>query len=356
MHVLAKVVFLWIPLLVCLEAAYLLVFDYSYSAIAFTLSLALLPVYLLLEIGRFSLRGLHEMRTYNLSIIVETVVPLLFIVIVFIQKDIWWFIVGQSSGLVIALILVVWSCRFSIKQYEAVGETLSQAKGIYAYGLKVHVFKILNTLDARIAALVISIYLPLSDLGNYSVAVTLSLLLQIGLQEPVSTVILPRLADVSESARLSIVGVATRTMFFLSMIYFIVLVLSGKWLITHIFGADFAPAYMLSLVLIIGKSVKTPMATLSCYFKSKGLPEKIANISMKAAPISIILSIVLIPMYGTMGAAVATVTANLVFAVFMIRQFKMDTGVSLNEIAVLKREDVLLGIKKSRRVLMSLRQ
>ena len=341
-----NIVLIQVPLLVFTGAVYFDLVDYSYTMTELTLCLSLVPVYLLLETGRFSLRGLHEIRAYNQSILIETVIPLFFIVVLLIQKDVWWFIVGQSAGLVMALVYVWVRFLSEFREYVVEGEPVDNSFDVYVYGLKVHVFKVLNTLDAKIAALVISIVLPLSELGIYSVAVTFSLLLQMGLQLPISTVILPRLACISESARVAIVGTATRGMFFMSILFLLVLVLFGKWLLVLVFGKSFEAAYWAMVVLVIGKILKTPSATLNCYFKSKGMPEKIAAISMKAAPISILLSIVLIPLYGVMGAAFATVAANIVFGYFVISQYQKETGGQLVDIFLLKRSDIGLVVEK----------
>ncbi len=343
-----NIILLQVPILIGAGYVYLQLIDYHYDLAELALCLSLIPIYLILEIGRFSLRGLHDIRTYNLSILIEAVVPLFFVAALFIQKDVWWFILGQSCGLVLALVLV-WSKFLSIvKQYSVEGEPVKRSKDVYVYGFKVHVFKVFNTLDAKIAALVISIVLTLSELGIYSVAVTFSLLLHMGLQGPVSTVILPQLANISESSRIAIVGIATRGMFLVSILFLLALILFGEWLIVLIFGESFAVAYWPMVVLVIGKVIKSPMATLSCYFKSKGMPEIIAAISMKAAPISIVLSIILIPFYGIMGAAVATVIANLVFVFLMVNQYRLETGATLAHILLVNREDVDLAVVKLR--------
>lgn len=341
-----NIILLQIPLLVCVEAVYLYLVDYHYTYVGLVLCFSLVPVYLLLEVGRSSLRGLHDIRRYNQSILIEAVVPLFFIAVLMIQKDVWWLIVGQTSGLMFALIFVWARFLTEFRQYSVEGEPMDRSLDVYVYGLKVHVFKVLNTLDAKIAALVISIVLPLGDLGIYSVAVTFSLLLQMGLQLPVSTVILPRLACVTESARVAIVESITRGMFFMSILFLSAMALFGEWLLVLVFGKSFEAAYWPMVVLVIGKVLKTPSATLNCYFKSKGMPEKVAAISMKAAPISILLSIVLIPLYGIMGAAFATVVANIFFGYFFIRQYQDDTGKKLADILLLKRSDIGLLVEK----------
>ncbi|MES9830714.1 MAG: oligosaccharide flippase family protein [Candidatus Thiodiazotropha sp. DIVDIV] len=344
--ILLIIITIQIPVIIIIEVIYFYIVDYDYSTTEYLLCITLAPIYLILEVGRFSIRGINDIKSFNKSILIEALVPVLFLSILIFQKELWWFIVGQSTGLLVALIYV-WLKFYSSYDSTLVNEnTKCSVKEIYNYGVKVYVFRVINVLDSKIAALIISIALTLSELGIYSVALSISLLLQMGLQVPVSTVILPKLVTMSEKTRVTVVGIVTRSVFFVSIFFLIFTITIGHWLITSIFGNAFSDAYLPMIILIFGRVLKTPLATLNCYFKARGEPEKVTGITLRAAPISIILSITLIPIYGVTGAAVASVIANIVFGYYMISLYRKATNATLQEIVAFNKNDYVLAQQK----------
>jgi len=95
-------------------------------------------------------------------------------------------------------------------------------------------------------------------------------------------------------------------LFWLGIIVATITTLGGEWIIGVSFGAEFIEAKSV-LAIVMWTAAFTALGTVSArYFTVEGMEKKIAIRTVFALIINVIINIILIPIYGIEGAAVAT--------------------------------------------------
>ncbi len=303
------------------------------------LFLFLIPVYVLQEIVRFSLRGVGKTKQYNVSVVLEIVVySFVAACLIYFHADLKFVIASLILGSLLSTIY----CYMHVKSGVIKNNILnvSEIVNIYKYSLHVHIFRVLNALQAKLPILFISFYMSLSELGLFTVAATFGLVLQMCIQGPVSIVILPRLVEMGDFEAAEFTSKVTRLMFFVGLLFFLFMVVAGDFLLKVIFGESFSDAYMVMLVLLLGMIMKTPMATLNCYFKARGNPEVLGSVSLFVTPVLILSTIILIPLFGILGAAISIFISSIVFSVLMLRRYRLVSNKKLVDVILVKMSDI----------------
>ncbi len=112
----------------------------------------------------------------------------------------------------------------------------------------------------------------------------------------------------------SVMGGAVNLAFWPTLIGAGVLVSIAPWLLSF-FGEDFASQSGLAAVLAIGFVAKSAVGPAELYLNVLGQQRICAVVLMLAAALNMALNIVLIPVYGLMGAAIATATALVLLSI-----------------------------------------
>jgi O-antigen/teichoic acid export membrane protein len=113
--------------------------------------------------------------------------------------------------------------------------------------------------------------------------------------------------------------------FALPMVLF--LILGGKWLLPIVFGPEYAPAYILLVILCLGQLFNAAMGSVGLLLNMSGFERLTAQGVTIAALSSIILNLILIPIGGPVGAAVAVFTSMVVWNVLLGLWLFQKTGI-----------------------------
>ncbi len=107
----------------------------------------------------------------------------------------------------------------------------------------------------------------------------------------------------------------------------------GHWLLPSIFGADFAAAYHILVILCLGQFVNAATGSVGLVLNMTGLERFTAKGVGIAVTVSVILNLSLIPIFGAVGAAIATtismVVRNLLMAIWLYRETGILSTVKL---------------------------
>lgn len=302
--------------------------------------LLMIVLIVILELSRFVMRGLCTISKFNISIMLEIVIySALSMLVILTHENLIYIIISQVVASASAIAFCQWTILKNKKSYRECQD--AGIKSVYTYGLKVHLFNVLNTLQVKFSALFISFYLTLADLGIFTVAFTFSLLLQMSLQTPISAVVLPKLARLSDGESIVLASIITRWVTFIGGCYLLFMGVFGEYLLGMLFGDEFLLAYIPMLLLILGMLFKTPVATLNCYFKASGRPETLGKIAILTVPIQITLSIVFIPLYGILGAAYVLAVTGIVFSCLAIRKYQSITNEKISDVLIIKHTDLM---------------
>ena len=155
---------------------------------------------------------------------------------------------------------------------------------------------------------VASFFLPIDEIGIYAIAHKLALLVTFVLTTfaIIASPQFSRLSAKGEVERLKTYGQQISTMIFWGSIpVLLVLVISRRFLIETAFGAEFLPAAPVLMILLAGQFVNALTGVTNPFLNMTGGHVLLSWIAVASAIINIGLSLLLVPLMGILGAAIA---------------------------------------------------
>jgi O-antigen/teichoic acid export membrane protein len=166
------------------------------------------------------------------------------------------------------------------------------------------------TLNAQLDQLVLSQVVPAADLGRYAVAVSLTLL-PVPLVAAIGNVAFPRLASqrtVTSSTehmqRLAVVGSAV-----CAVIILMPLSAVAYWMVPLVFGRGYQGAVPLLWILAPGTVFLASGQVVGDLLRGRNSPITVAWAQGLAAVFTVVLLLILLPVVGVYGAAIASTVA-----------------------------------------------
>ncbi len=284
------------------------------------------------DINVASLRGL---KAISISVFLEQasihLFTLLFLLIIY-------FAIEPEGAILNAYFLAILTA-FLISQFFWYRETnkLDRTKGEVDFTRKQLVklsFPMLLSssllmLNQWMDSLMLGYFLNEEEVGLYNVALRISNLVMIPLFA-VNAVAAPKFAeDYSKDGGSSLqhtVSQASKMIFLLSIPIVIVLVVLGEFALS-IFGEEYIVSYLPMLILLIGQAVNVSAGSVMNLLQMTGY-EKLGNRIVLASTVTnIAMNVILIPLYGAIGAAIATssslVVWNLLGLIYVWKKLKI---------------------------------
>lgn len=155
-----------------------------------------------------------------------------------------------------------------------------------------------------------------ADVGHYRIAVTGAGIVVLGLTS-VNAVIMPRVVGLMKAGdREALQELVTQSILLqlgAALAVGAVLVVFGRSLIVLLYGVDFAPAYPYLVVLVVGNLMNAYFGPVALLLNMSGFERDTLAGVATGALCNIVLNLTLIPLYGPLGAAVATATSMVVW-------------------------------------------
>lgn len=224
------------------------------------------------------------------------------------------------------------------------------------YGSRVQVGSILQFVNYRLDVLVLQFFRPLAGVGTYVVAQIVAELVTT-LATSFQTSVMPLVAaDETAAGRDATTKAALRHHSALALVAIAGDALFGTLLILYGYGHAYAPAIAPMFVLLPAMWFLGAGKVVAGDLRGRGLPglsSKLAGISMV---VTVVLDLALIPPFGVMGAALASLVAYTVFGVASLIALSRVVAVPLRELVVPTREDIALYPRAIRRLTGRVRQ
>lgn len=244
------------------------------------------------------------------------------------------------AATVLAMLLNAWFLQSRVRQSYHPALDLGLLKAEFGYGSLIWLAAIFSFLLYRVDQLMIKQMLGVSELGVYSVAVTLAELMFL-IPLSINSALLGKLyntADPQASRKLMI------QTFKLSCYVCAALAALGiplSLLIPLFYGTAYTGAVNCTMILLAGV-VFGALANVSAqYFFTLGKPVYHLVGSLATLLLNIGLNLLLIPVYGIAGAALASSLAYLAFGAFYIALFIFREGFRPRELFLLKPAELL---------------
>jgi O-antigen/teichoic acid export membrane protein len=176
-------------------------------------------------------------------------------------------------------------------------------------------------------------------LGQYGLATQISNFVSESLV-PFNQVLFPYITGSEPDKHRMMVGRIARLNFTFSTFAAAVIFISAQWFIPLLFGKEFSPAIPATMVLSIGIIFISQRLIFSNYFKATNNIKYVIRASWAGVAMTILFDILLIPRYGILGAAIATVVAYGTTSLLLIIQASGKLGLNMLDILLIKRSDI----------------
>jgi len=218
---------------------------------------------------------------------------------------------------------------------------------IMSFGMRVWVGAISGILLSRLDQALMT---PLSDsyqLGLYAVAATIA---------DIPLIINRAVRDVTFSADAAQatdqrLGTSARISSTASALLGLVTAATMVWWLPLLFGADFSPAIPITAVLLLAAVLGTPGSIAGAGLSARGRPGLRSTSLVVSCLINVGLLFLIVPTYGAMGAAVATLVGSLIAANANIFFLWKIFGLPPREFYGFRRSDWHTSVRFARRML-----
>jgi len=178
--------------------------------------------------------------------------------------------------------------------------------------------------------LLLGLFRSAEEVGVYRVAVSVATVVAFGLQA-ITMVVSPHFARLYAQGDLKqlqrVVTQSARLILLLALpVVFLVIVL-GERLLSEVFGADYASAYLPLVILALGQLVNSAAGSVAALLNMTGHERDTARGVAIAAGLNMLINVLLIPSFGTLGAAAGTAFSMTVWNVVLWHSVRQRIGI-----------------------------
>jgi O-antigen/teichoic acid export membrane protein len=168
-----------------------------------------------------------------------------------------------------------------------------------------------------------------AEVGYYAVAVKLATLTTFMLAA-INSMAAPKFSELFHMGKINelfhVAKKSTKLIFWTTGPILVGLIILGRPILSILFGEDFALAYPSLVLLSIGQFFNSISGSTGFFMNMTGHEKNLRNIILGAAVINIIMSLMLIPHLGMIGAAVAGMTSMTFWNAYTLLYIKLIHG------------------------------
>jgi O-antigen/teichoic acid export membrane protein len=283
------------------------------------------------------LRGVGKIMTAAMLQILEGffLFALTIVLVWILKKGVEGAVLAYSLAPLMASVLILWHLREYVTIRPSRFSLAIFAKSI-SFGWMIALATLASYLVYRIGQGILAYMVSSASIGLYAVAVSLAERMRL-LPQSVSAVVLPRLSNDGDG-RQKQVPQMFRCMFIVSFFSMLFLGVLGVPAIFLLFGRAYAGSIPSFLALLPGVAILTGSGIFSSDLLARGKPKYSIISGYSILAVNILLSLVLIPMIGILGAAVASSIAYFVSCSMFLKFYLRESGNRFRDM-IIKRDD-----------------
>jgi O-antigen/teichoic acid export membrane protein len=297
------------------------------------------------------LRGTYHFKIFNVYLLISQLIPVVLYATMLLISVTGWMdfqMIDYFRIILLAEILITLSAiglLLTTKEFKISRDYRSLQQPILSYSLKNLAATIGHFLNKRLDVWFVQHLRGTIPLGHYGLATQITNFISEALI-PFNQVLTPYITGTEAGSHKLMVGRIARINYFISFVAAIVLIFSAWFFIPFLFGRDFSPSIHAVQILSVGIIFISQRLVLTSYLKATNNLRYIVQSTWGGVFITILLDIILIPLYGIEGAAFATVIAYFVTALFLIYHTTRLLGMRVRELLFLKKEDLMWLFKR----------
>jgi O-antigen/teichoic acid export membrane protein len=288
------------------------------------------------------LQGLYRINLRNALLVLQAFLNLLFL---FILISVYKF---QMFGAVAAWILsmMIVFALASIYIIKSIDINILSIEGpfvkqLLSFGLKSHVGNILKDLSYRGDFLLINYFLTPVAVGYYSVAVNIAETIW-KIPDAIGSVLLPKVSRMGIDDSMALIQLVARFVFIPIMIICCLILLLDESIISFAFGNEYLPSSPVLSLLIPGVLFFTLWKVIANSLIALGYPLKYSITSFVSLVAMLVFDIILIPIMGVKGAAIASSISYVSATLLIARIFGKITSGRFRDLILPQRGDIVL--------------
>ncbi len=281
----------------------------------------LTTIFLLNYLLSFLFLGLQKSNIYFLSTnLVHMLSPLIFIIIIIMfNVNIYSAVLAYSIALLLVTLFLKWKLyrnKDVIRKNEI--KMTEEFKELASLGLPLYFTSLFNFLNYRIDTFIIGAMLSFALLSNYTIAVLF--IDSVGKINQIINILIfqktPTITSEKKKEKLMAQGVIISM--FICSVASLILVIFGRQLISIIFPGKFELAYQIILYLIPGMFFISLFRIVYHRLAADGYGKYSSIGSLICVIFTIVFNLVLIPIYGITGSAIASSSAYFIMFLYII--------------------------------------
>lgn len=302
------------------------------------MTLALLPVLMMDNYLLSVLRARQQFGLFNLR---RLVTPLLLLIGVIALAGFGRlgllgaalaFVASQLISFFLSLILVARQTRISL-QFSA-----PLVREAFQFGVKSYAQNLVGHLHYRLDVYLLALFLPPEQVAYYTVATSVAEV-AFYIPDSVGTVLFPKLSAESETRVHQITAEASRHTLMVAGVAGIGVLFAGTLLIPLFYGPAYQAAVPPFVALIPGILAMSVYKVLTRNFTSRNRQQITILAAGLALALNAGLNLALIPLWGAVGASVASLLSYTGAAAVLLWEFHRETGIPLASVLLFRRED-----------------
>lgn len=271
-----------------------------------------LPLLTILNINIEYIRGLKQIKISEyLRNVNQPLIVILFILISsqFISNEILpIYILGLAIFITSVISIIIMYKYISKVKNEADYNTNLTNKELLNTSIPMMFTTLSIFLISNSGLFILEYYSTTKDVGIYSVILKISMLVSIVLIV-VNTISAPKFSKLYWSGNKKqlqeVINKSTKIIFLVSLLISLILLIFSERILGY-FGNDFSIGSDILSILILGQLINSFTGSVNILMNMIGKQKKLQQITLLILIINIILSLLLIPSYGMIGAAIST--------------------------------------------------
>jgi O-antigen/teichoic acid export membrane protein len=189
----------------------------------------------------------------------------------------------------------------------------------------------MGLINSYASILVLGLFVTSSEVGIYRVADQMAFLAAVSLQA-INIVVAPQFArlyaNVDKTRMQQLATASARVVLALTLPVVITFLLFGKLLLQLVFGAEFVPAYEPLSILVLGQFFNAATGSVGVLLIMTGHEQDTARGVAVAAVGNIVLNLILVPLWGAKGAALASTVTLITWNVLLWLAVRKRLGIN----------------------------
>lgn len=311
------------------------------------------PIMFISIIGHINL-GFQNVKLYNIANILS---PSIFVITIsialLIELDFQYLMISYLTANYLAFFLAFYLSKkvFKVNSISYKHVNMKTIRVLLNFGFKTYLSRIVNSFHYHSDLWLINFFLNPIQAGLYSIANLINEKTWI-ISQSFSEILFPKVANLSaENDRTRFTVLVFKINLYISIIITIILFFLLPHIIVILYGDEFIKAIIVAQVLLIGTIFINCWRIIVNDLYGRGLLTFQLISSAVSTVINLLLNVLLIPIYGILGSAYATVlTYGLVFVLVLI-YFIKKTKPPIIDLFIINKLEIGIIFTTARRIL-----